>query len=125
MLTTLPARCSMWIASPRTGTLKSIDFVDVVRKHPNVIEANANFKVGDRVKGVDKSIPDVVGVFMMKMAADDLRKNCEEAERLRDSLVFDIEPDTEPPLRRPSRRRYVFPQHVLALSCTLTQIVHC
>lgn len=63
-------------------------------------------QVGDRVRGVDKSIPDVVGVFMMKMAADDLVKNCREAERLRDSLVFDIEPEDGEPVRRPSRRRY-------------------
>ncbi|KNC79057.1 hypothetical protein SARC_08544 [Sphaeroforma arctica JP610] len=94
---------SYWIASPTTGTLNSLDFLEKVKAHPKCISAAPNFKVGDKVKGVDKSVPDVLGAFMLKYTYAERVQAVKEGEELGESLEFDITPEEKAP-RRPSRR---------------------
>ncbi|KNC79247.1 hypothetical protein SARC_08357 [Sphaeroforma arctica JP610] len=93
---------SYWIATPTTGTLNSLSFLDAIKAHPNCISASANFQAGASLKGVDRSIPDVIGAFMLKFSAEEKQSGVEEAERLGLSLEFDITPAEAP--RRASRR---------------------
>lgn len=94
---------SYWIATPTTGVLEDLSYIDVIKAHPNYVSVAPNFQPGAKVKGVDKSIPDVLAAYMLKYPPSmEPADAIAEAEKFNNTLTFNITPGA--PERRVSKR---------------------
>lgn len=63
-----PITCLMTsdLPSPISGVVNSINFLDPIANHPQVIHTKVNVKVGQKIIGSDKGIPDWLGEIMLQ-----------------------------------------------------------
>ena len=63
-----PITCLMTsdLPSPISGVVNSINFLDPIASHPQVIHTKVNVKVGQKIIGSDKGIPDWLGEIMLQ-----------------------------------------------------------
>jgi len=73
------------LPSPISGTVTRADFLQHLASHPNVIHCKPKVKVGQRVTGADKGVPDWLGEIMVQGTT------VAEASQVMDELLSRIE----------------------------------
>ena len=79
------------LPSPCSGTITNADFLQPIMKHPRVVRLKTSVKVGQRVTGSDKGVPDWLGEIMVH--GNTVEETSQTMDELLAQIKFPIQSD--------------------------------